>query len=184
MAEAITSLGLTRLHLVGHSLGGAVALALAATRLHDNIASLALIAPVGLGQQVNRNFVTGFIEARKRRELQKVLELLFANPALVTPDMADDVLRFKRLDGAEDALRKIAEANFSEDGLADLLSLSRDLHSPATVIWGLADKVVPAPLDDRIRATYERLPGVGHMPHMEAAAVVNRLLASHFAGNE
>lgn len=185
LAGAIEALGLGRFHLVGHSLGGAIAVNLAATKLRDSVVSLALVAPSCHGQEINQDFVSGFIEARKRRDLQKVLGLLFADPSLVTPAMAEDVLRFKRLDGAENALRKIAEANFPASGRqVDLRDRLAGLDIPTLVVWGLEDKIVPPPRDGLCDLAIERFPGVGHMPHMEATAAVNRAFVSFFSGHE
>ena len=39
--------------------------------------------------------------------------MLVADPALVTRDMVEDVLKFKRLDGVDAALNTIADANFA-----------------------------------------------------------------------
>ena len=41
-----------------------------------------------------------------------MLELLFADPGLVTRQLVDDVLRYKRLDGVDDALGTLASSLF------------------------------------------------------------------------
>lgn len=182
IAEALRALGLARFHLVGHSLGGALALALATGAEAGEIASLALLAPAGLGSPVDQSFVAGFLDARRRRDLQAVLGRLFADPALVTAEMAEDVLRFKRLDGADAALRRIAEASLAAP--PDYRAALAGLSTPALALWGDADRIVPAPAAEIAGVALTRLPGIGHMPHMEAAQAVNGLLAAHFARND
>jgi pyruvate dehydrogenase E2 component (dihydrolipoamide acetyltransferase) len=64
----LDAIGAERAHLVGHSLGGAVALAVAAADPR-RIASLTLIAPLGFGPEINVGYLRGFADARTRREL-------------------------------------------------------------------------------------------------------------------
>ena len=126
----LDALGIDSRHLVGHSLGGAVCAQLAI----DDAArarSLVLIAPAGFGDEINGEYLAGFVAARSRRELMPVLGLLFADPALVTRQMAEEVLRYKRLDGVDTALGAISAAVFP-DGTQAI-----DLAS------GLTDSAVP-----------------------------------------
>jgi pyruvate dehydrogenase E2 component (dihydrolipoamide acetyltransferase) len=165
--QFLESQSLERVHLVGHSLGGLVAAAVAA---RGHARSLTLIAPAGLGSPVNRDYVDGFIAAESRRELKPVLQLLFADESLVTRQLVDDVLKYKRIDGVTEALRTIAGAALGESA-----ELPDDL--PTLVIWGAADRVVP-PADV---ADAHVIDGSGHSPHMEAAGEVNRLLEGFLA---
>ena len=81
LADAVTgvldALGAERAHLVGHSMGGAVALAVTA-RNPGRIASLTLIAPSGFGPEINAGYLRGFADAQTRRELKPVVGQLFA----------------------------------------------------------------------------------------------------------
>ena len=94
-------------HLVGHSLGGAIAMEIA-REAKDRVKSLTLIASAGLGPEINVDYIDGFIAASSRRDLKPVIEQLFANPSLVTRQLVDDLLKYKRLDGVDQALRGIA----------------------------------------------------------------------------
>jgi pyruvate dehydrogenase E2 component (dihydrolipoamide acetyltransferase) len=177
--------GLSQVHLVGHSLGGAVAAQLA---LHnpETIASLTLIAPAGLGKEINGSFIKGMIEAPRRKEMQLVLETLFYDPALVSRDMAMNVLKSKRIDGAVECLRAVAARCFPGD--AQAFSMRDELTSlrlPVQVIWGEADRIIPAAHATNLPGTIKvhRLEKAGHMAHMEKAADVNRLILGFIAAN-
>ena len=104
LEQALDGLAVTEAHLVGHSLGAAVALRMALDR--PGLAkSLTLIAPPGFsGLGVSDDFLSGVIDAQRARDLKPVLERLLADSALVTADMVQDVLDAKRIDGVEDAL--------------------------------------------------------------------------------
>lgn len=175
--------GIARAHLVGHSMGGAVALSLALDA-PGRVASATLIAPAGLGAEINGGYIEGFIGAQKRKDLKPHLEALFADPELVTRDLVEDVLKYKRLDGVEAALKAIAGSVFP--GGRQAVSLRDRIGSakvPVQVIWGTADAILPVAHADGLPASVpvHRFDGKGHMVHMEAAAEVNRLIEAFIA---
>ncbi len=67
----------------------------------QRVASLVLIASAGLGSEINRGHIDGFVAAATAREVQPVIEQLFADPGLVSRQLLDDLLevQFFRLDG-------------------------------------------------------------------------------------
>jgi pyruvate dehydrogenase E2 component (dihydrolipoamide acetyltransferase) len=117
------------------------------------------------------------VAAERRRELKGVLELLFADPGLVHRQLLDDVLRYKRLDGVDAALRTVAAAMYPSGRQTRVLAgeLER-LPVPLLVIWGQQDRVLPAAHADAAHGRVEVLAGAGHSPHIEAANEVNHLV--------
>jgi pyruvate dehydrogenase E2 component (dihydrolipoamide acetyltransferase) len=182
--RAFGALGIEQVHLVGHSMGGAIA-ALAALRQPERVASLTLIASAGLGPDINVPFVDGFVRASRRREASEILSLLVYDPALISRAMVEDVLRYKRLDGVTAALAKIAEAWFGGGRQSlDLAARVMMLSLPVQLIWGREDRVIPSAHAEALSA---RLPvhildAAGHLPHMEKAGEVNRLI-EQFVGS-
>jgi pyruvate dehydrogenase E2 component (dihydrolipoamide acetyltransferase) len=178
VSAAVQDLVPGKLHLVGHSFGGAVAARIAADQ-PSRVASLTLIAPIGLSKQMNRDFLVDFVAAERRRPLLNVLERLFADPSKITNDMVEGTLRFKRLEGVPEALSAIADTIANEDGqLQSIRALLAGLDCPVTLLWGEQDQIVPVPdaADLPAKVTLRSLPAVGHMPQMEASATVNEAI--------
>ena len=171
--HALDSLGVARAHVVGHSMGGAIAAKMALVA-PQRVASLVLVAPAGLGGQINRGYLDGFVAAATRRELKPVVELLFADPSLVSRQLLDDLLRHKRLDGVSALLTQLCAALFAEGALAEA-PVAQLAGGPLTIVWGRDDRVIPAsqvsaaPAGADVRV----LDGAGHMVMMEKAAEVN-----------
>lgn len=180
VAAFADAVGLERAHVVGHSLGAAVAMDLARGGPMD-VESLTLIAPAGLGREINMDYIRGFIQASRRKELKPVLQMLFADPDLVSRDMVQDVLKYKRLDGVDAALQQLADAVFAGDAQAPNYRDSLAAwERPAQVIWGEADRVIPAEhaqgLPDDV--VVHVLDESGHMAHMEKAHEVADLISA------
>ena len=180
----LNAIGVQRAHLVGHSLGGAVALA-ATARDPLRVSSLTLIAPVGFGPEINVSYLRGFAGAQTRRELKPVVGELFADESLVTRQLVDDLLAYKRLDGVEAALHTLVGALLDgdtqrTDSAAALAACGREV--PVTVVWGRADRVIPAAQAEAVAgASRHLLDGAGHMPHMERPAEVQAAIEEAIA---
>jgi pyruvate dehydrogenase E2 component (dihydrolipoamide acetyltransferase) len=162
--------GAARAHLVGHSMGGAVALAVAA-RDPSRIASLTLIAPSGFGPEINAGYLRGFADAQTRRELKPVVSQLFTDDHLVTRQLVDDLLAYKRLDGVDEALHVLLDTLLDgdaqrPDSAAAMAATGGSV--PVAVVWGSADRIIPAAQAGSVAGAVRHLiDGAGHMPHME-----------------
>ena len=181
---ALDALGIEQVHLVGHSMGGAIA-ALTAVRRPERVATLTLIASAGLGPEINTSFIDGFVRASRRRETTEVLGLLVDDPALVSRAMVEDVLRYKRLDGVTSALTKIADAWFAGGRQSvDLTDRIAALPMPVQLVWGRDDRIIPATHAEALagRLPVHILEAAGHLPHMEKAGEVNRLIGRFIGG--
>ena len=178
IGHALDALGIERVHLVGHSMGGGVAIHFAQWQ-PERVATLTLIASASLGPEINAGFIDGFVRAARRREAMEVLGFLVHDPALVSRTMVEDVLRYKRLDGVTSALSRIAEEWFPGGVQREVLGeVVAALKPPAQIIWGRDDRIITAA---HAEALASRLPvhifdQTGHLPHMEKANEVNRLI--------
>jgi pyruvate dehydrogenase E2 component (dihydrolipoamide acetyltransferase) len=179
VAAGLDQLELKRLHLVGHSLGAAIALALW-ERQPERIASVSLLAPFAFGSRANQPYLSGFTSAQRSRDVQRCLAMLFADPKAVRREMIEAVVRYKRLDGVTDALAKIAASVLREPAPVEISSTLKTVANRVLVIRGMGDNIVSAgeiPAGARLQA----LAHSGHMPHMEEPDRVNELLLEHFA---
>jgi pyruvate dehydrogenase E2 component (dihydrolipoamide acetyltransferase) len=184
LADFLDAMEIEKAHLVGHSMGGAIAGAFANAH-PDRVSSVILIASAGLGPEINEEYIEGFIAANKRRDMKNVLGMLFADPDLVKRQLVNDVLKFKRLDGVDEALRAVADKVFPDGHQADAPDLS-EVSVPILVIWGSEDQIVPASHAENLpsEARVEILEETGHMPQMEAAGKVNRLVGEFIDGQK
>jgi pyruvate dehydrogenase E2 component (dihydrolipoyllysine-residue acetyltransferase) len=184
--RALAALGIERLHLVGHSMGGAIALAFA-SRQPDRVASLTLIASAGLGPEINADFITGFVQAMRRREMQEVLTLLVHDQALVSRAMVEDVLRYKRLDGVAAALDRLAQEWFPDRvQRVESAEVVAKLGVPVQLIWGRDDRIIPLAHAEALagRVPLHIVEAAGHLPHMEKSGEVNRLIGRFIAAQD
>jgi 3-oxoadipate enol-lactonase len=137
--ELVDGLGIARATVVGLSMGGLVAMELALAR-PDRVDGLVLAATTAAPVTPE--------EAHQRR------------------GFAADIEENGMLGAAAAALRGRAER-------PDYSRLLSDLRVPSLVVAGDADPYAPAPVTDQLVASLPapevvRLPGVGHLPHLEA----------------
>jgi pyruvate dehydrogenase E2 component (dihydrolipoamide acetyltransferase) len=178
----LDALGVKWAHLIGHSLGGAVVAAVADSA-PSRVASLTLVAPIGLGTALDVDYLRGFASASSRRELKPQLAKLFADPGQVTRRLVDDVLKYKRLDGVDQALSTLLTTMISDEGqgaaqAVDITDMLSRPGVPATVVWGDRDVIAAPPPEG---APGDKLPvriieDAGHMVHMERPGDLKELI--------
>lgn len=184
MTDALHSfmkvLKIDRAHLVGHSMGGGVALDLA-FRYPSLVASLSLLAPTGFGPDINMDYIEGFISETRAKKLRAVIELLVDDPTGISSDMIEEIIKYKRLDGVDSALTLLRD-KIMPDGRQAIRFSDRlkDLVAATQIIWGRNDRIIPAShaegLPDHIQVKFYN--DTGHLPHMERANEVNALIGA------
>lgn len=167
------------IHLVGHSLGSGVAAALT-DRGDLDVRSLTLISPAGLGAFVDGDYIDGFLAARSEEALGAWMRRLVHDPASLAPVLIRATLAAREAPGLTEAQTRVARGVF--EGSTQLFSTAdalRRFRGPCTVIAGNEDAILSmkeacARLPAHV--ALHRLEGVGHLPQVEAADLVQTLI--------
>ncbi len=184
LLERMRDLGLLehRLTLVGHSLGGGIALytalelARAGTPLHRMIVVAGAAYPqpmppfVGLARR--RTLARMAMEALPTSLLvRQVLRSIVFDPSVVTDELVDGYAAPLDRPGASRALIETAR-RIEPPNLADLTARYPTLTTPTFLLWGRHDRVVPPWVGERLSralpaARLQLLPRCGHLPQDE-----------------
>jgi pimeloyl-ACP methyl ester carboxylesterase len=207
VAGLIERLGNWPVHVVGNSMGGAVATRLAARR-PDLVRTLILISPAmpdvrprvlpvrlavisakGIGPMVMN--MLRKVPASERAD--RMVKDVFRDPARVHPARrAAEIAEISRRDGlpyADDALLRSARSLIGESFKVGRRSLWGDAartRVPALVLYGSHDRLVHAAMAAKAARAYRGarvlvLPGVGHVAMMEKPGLVASEIRSFLA---
>jgi pimeloyl-ACP methyl ester carboxylesterase len=181
-ARLLDDLGAWPAIVIGHSLGGAVAITLAAER-PNAVSGLVLLSACAClpPMSTSAQWLWGALPATLRRVVffvtaKNVLFAAGASPAAIALGMQE--------------LRACRPTTIAADvAIArsmDVSGLAATLRVPTLILCGSRDRVTPPDLARRLHATIagsalQIVDGAGHMLLIEAAGVVNRAIAG-FAG--
>ncbi|WP_081955010.1 alpha/beta fold hydrolase [Achromobacter sp. RTa] len=172
VADAIASHCAGPVTLVGHSFGAAVA-ARVASRPGVGVEALVLIAPLGLGTEIDQSFLTGMTHASTNEAVQRELAKLTVSG--MTPSAAFiDALR-QGTQARREALVELCRSA-GWNGVQQL-HIGPDLVGApcrCTIIHGRRDTIIPwrHALNAPPRTALHLLPDAGHMPQWEAGKLV------------
>ena len=125
-------------------------------------------------------FISGFPLIRDIPEARRLMEMLVANPRIISRGGAPAGARLhdhaRRARGAPDHRRRLTfpghQAYLYKDRLAGL-------GVPARIIWGAEDAIVrPVATGFPPQTPVHVIPKAGHLVHLEQAPAVNRLILS------
>jgi pyruvate dehydrogenase E2 component (dihydrolipoamide acetyltransferase) len=175
MAEAVNAaLPSGRFHVVGHSFGAVVSTILAAQH-RDRAASLTLLAPGGVGDEISGSFLESMLTGQFDEALKFLGE---AVPLEAVATLADQINRNRA------QLRQIV------GGIADagrqrrsIVSLLPDLKVPVTAVFMRDDPVIPVAqaLNLPSNVSVRFVPGASHLPHWRFPDLIVRVLLEHAA---
>jgi len=174
--QFLSVLGLKRVHLVGHSMGGFISCAYAA-RYPDEVITLGLIAPHGMAEpepsELTKDAAKGdnWLVASSHQEFDRLLNTVFAKrpyaPKVVVRYLASHAIR-----NSAKSAKIFAEMQTNDPPLAELLP---KIQAPALIVWGDQDRVLHVSCADLFRKGIKSsevmiIPGSGHMPLVENAS--------------
>ncbi|WP_419759877.1 alpha/beta fold hydrolase [Acidisoma sp.] len=178
VAEAIAALTPEPVHLVGHSMGGAISLRVAELT-PAAVRALTLIAPAGVGSGRNIGFMPAYMAMEDEPSAEHALRMLFNHPALINRQTIEGVLASRRephIYAAWQAMRLVGGEVWARPAAARAALAA--LSIPVQILWGERDAVLPPEGLDMLppNVRLHRIPDAGHAAHMEAAKTVNRLI--------
>lgn len=195
---ALAKLGLQRVVLVGHSMGGSVALLMQMEAQSKpkpfDIAGMVLISSAGYPQKLPffvetlrdpvKRFLSTLIPAEQRARF--TLEQLFFDKSLVTPDRVQRYAYFTALPGYYAALTQTALHIVPPD-IEQHSARIKQVKLPTLILWGERDRTVPvenaARFHQDIAGSRLRVfPNTGHMPPEERPAGVAAEIEAFVAG--
>ena len=199
VVDTLDALGEQRpLHVIGNSLGGAVALQLLIQR-PERVASLVLVNSAGFGREVTMLLrmlalpVIGRLATRRTtRASARMLERsIFADRSLASRQRIEHAVAIGRQPDSGVVMREIAGELATGRGVkdgwrAELSSAAEQHPRPTLIIWGDRDRVLPA---HHLETAQRLMPhakthlfdGVGHMPQIECPDEFADLVLAFFA---
>ncbi|MFZ6725560.1 alpha/beta fold hydrolase [Undibacterium sp. MH2W] len=171
--QMLVNLGITAVHIVGHSMGGAIALRLA--HLYpEMVRSLVLISAAGaeikpgrVGNVIDSRDLNPLVDVQNKADFQRLLDVcMHKHPYL--PRIAFNVLAEKKIARFEMDKRIFSDMVTDLDQSAYLAQL----QLPVLIIWGDKDLVLDVAdaqfLHERINGSEKIiLNGIGHVPMLE-----------------
>jgi 3-oxoadipate enol-lactonase len=182
----IEALGLGKCHIVGNSLGGFIALRLAARR-PDLIASCTVLGSSGEAEYKVAEFqpiVDNLQQVGGAPLVDTLLYVMFGDASLSNPGFADELGYWRTyMSQLGTSIGDAAYQVVHRKGMLDELKGSK---VPTLAIAGEEDHAYTVPLAQNIAdavmdGRMERVPKAGHSVALESATLVNALLESHFS---
>ncbi|GGO00095.1 alpha/beta fold hydrolase [Nocardia rhizosphaerihabitans] len=183
--ETLDAVSETRaVHVVGNSLGGAVAMQIAAAR-PDRVASLVLVDSAGFGSEVILPLrlmtlpgLGGLLTKHPTAASARMLERMsLADPSLITAARVEHALAIARQPDTAAVMVETARSlatirGVKEKWRSELLNNVAALRLPTLVVWGDHDRVLPSSHLRTARKAFPHaevrlFPDVNHMPQIE-----------------
>ena len=119
------------------------------------------------------------IERYSRKELKQELEKLYFNSEILTRDLINEVLKYKRIDGVSNSLNLIKdEILVSGKQKINLKDKINKITIPTSIIWGKEDSIMPFDHSKNLneKIYIKLLDKCGHMAHIEHPNEVNAII--------
>ncbi|MDX8530306.1 alpha/beta fold hydrolase [Mesorhizobium sp. VK25A] len=169
---------LGKVHLAGHSMGGAIATLMALAE-PDKVASLTLLAPGGFGPEINAALLRRYAAAAGRTEVRTSLAAMSGLRSVPPDHVVDALCRMRRQPGQLQTLIDMAAAMTKDDrqGVIPRAQLET-LDMPVMVVWGAEDPLLPVAQTEALPPHFHlhHVLDAGHMLVEEAPALVAEIV--------
>ena len=201
--DLLVGLNFERASIVGHSLGGGIALQFA-YQFPERCERLVLVSSGGLGGDVHlllraatlpgSEFVLPLLAHRRLVEVVSLIPRALGRIGLQTgPDLTEMVRGYESLSTAEarnafiHTLRSVIDPTGQRINASDRLYLAAKM--PSLIVWGPRDRIIPV---EHAQPTHEGMPGsrlelfdgAGHFPHLDDPARFARTVEAFFDETE
>jgi pimeloyl-ACP methyl ester carboxylesterase len=164
-----------KFHLIGHSLGGAFAILIAA-RNPERVASLTLLAPIGIGTYIDQSFLDGITSAETIGALERELHKTTAHPLSYAKSALAALL-----ESLPTASLRTISGLMARNGVQQLFLVPEleKITAPVRVFFGRQDRILhwqdALVLPGKVAL---HLFDTGHLPHWEDPSGVLPVLSS------
>ncbi|PJF26833.1 MAG: hypothetical protein CUN53_06365 [Phototrophicales bacterium] len=196
--DFMAAVDLPKVHLIGHSMGGAIAMHFA-VMYPSQVDKLVLVAPAGIGSVVGLSFrlaslplLGEYLTRPDWKRLQTVSRSLVFDQAIIRDEFVDWQYEYNALPGAQAAHLAIIRTHLNIFGfkkwVTDMVNSELDrFKTPTLAIWGENDNVIPLDsVRSRISAmkniTLHTLRYCGHVVQLEYPEEFNRLVLNFVNG--
>ncbi len=201
--DLLVGLNIERASIVGHSLGGGIAMQFA-YQFPERCERLVLVSSGGLGEEVHAllraatlpgsELVLPLLAHARVLALASVLPRALGRVGLLTrPDLTEIARGYQSLSNAEarsafiHTLRGVIDPTGQRINASDRLYLASKM--PSLIVWGGRDRIIPV---QHARPAHEGMPGsrlelfedAGHFPHLDYPRRFARTLADFFRDTE
>jgi len=186
VAGFMAALGIARAQVGGNSMGGQIAVELAAAH-PEKVAGLWLLAPAGTAAALDTEIIKNYaangempLLVRTPRQMDAMIAVTMSRP----PFMPRSLRRFlgRRACADRPLHSQIIARLFREPPSLD--ALGRTLPVRSVIVWGSEDRILNPRAAERMREILPNsevvvLEGIGHVPMLEAPGRVAKLLLAH-----
>ncbi|MHB8660207.1 MAG: alpha/beta fold hydrolase [Solirubrobacteraceae bacterium] len=197
--DLLVGLSLTRASIVGHSLGGGIALQFA-YQFPERCERIVLVSSGGLGEDVHlllraatlpgSEFVLPLIAHRRLLKVASLIPRALGRIGLrAGPDLTEMVQGYQSLSNSEarnafiHTLRSVIDPTGQRINASDRLYLAAKM--PSLIVWGCRDRIIPV---QHAQPTHEGMPGsrlelfeqAGHFPHLNDPVRFARTVEAFF----
>lgn len=189
-ARLLDALGIDRADVVGHSMGGAIAMRLAAGHA-GRVSRLVLVDSATNRERRGRRLgallrplmpVLSLLTLHNRRFYRRALLTAVHDPAFVTDEIVDTYFRPTRMKGHASAMARLGAGVRRDPPLAP-----EQVTQPTLILWGEHDRWIPVEHGEELHEAIAGselvlVPSAGHLPLEEQPAFCNRELVRFLVG--